>query len=170
MEGENIILGKAEFEDWEAMYRNVWSRPEAARYMLWKITTDPEEAQRRMERTIEFQKTHDAYLVYEKKSGQAVGFAGLQEIRPHIYEDAGICLGPEYVGKGYGKEILNLLLEYCADTLGGMEFYYSTRTANTASKALAHSCGFSFHHFEQKTDPRDGEPYVLECYNKKSKK
>ena len=28
METEDIILGKAKYEDWTSIYRNVWSRPE----------------------------------------------------------------------------------------------------------------------------------------------
>lgn len=32
-ETDRLILRKAEFRDWEPMYRNVWSQPEAAGYM-----------------------------------------------------------------------------------------------------------------------------------------
>lgn len=35
----------------------------------------------------------------------------MEETAPHIYQDVGIAFGPEYVGKGYGKQILLLLLE-----------------------------------------------------------
>ena len=164
METKDLLLGKAKPEDWESMYRNVWSRPAVARFMQWRITTSAADAQARMERTIAWQKNHDTYLVYEKSSGQAIGFAGVEEIAPHIYQDAGIALGPEFVGKGYGKQILQLLLKHCAGTLGGREFYYSTRSANQASRALARSCGFSYHHSEEKTDLRNGAPYELEVY------
>ena len=117
-----------------------------------------------MARTIAWQTNHDTYLVYEKSSDQAIGFAGVEEIAPQIYQDASIALGPEYVGKGYGKQILQLLLKHCATTLGGKEFYYSTRSVNQASRALARSCGFSYHHSEEKTDLRNGAPYELEVY------
>lgn len=166
LETSNLILGKARPEDWEAMYRNVWSRPETARHMQWQVTTSPADAQARMTRTIAWQKNHDTYLVYEKSSGQAIGFAGVEEIAPHIYQDASIALGPEYVGKGYGKQILQLLLKYCT-TLGGKEFYYSTRSTNQASRALARSCGLFYHHSEEKTDSRSGVPYKLEVYWKR---
>lgn len=42
LEAEDIFLRKACFEDWEAMYRNVWSRPEAARFMVWQVTKGEE--------------------------------------------------------------------------------------------------------------------------------
>ena len=76
LEAEDIFLGKARFKDWEAMYLNVWSRPETARFMMWEVTATWEEAKDRIKRTILFQETHDTYLIYEKKHGQAIGFAG----------------------------------------------------------------------------------------------
>ncbi len=165
LETDSLILKKAEFEDWKAMYRNVWSRPETAKYMAWRVTTEEEDARARMQKTIKYQENHDTYLVYEKKSGQAIGFAGVEEIRPHSFQDASIALGPEYVGRGYGKQILQLLVEYCR-SLGGKEFYYSARANNEASKALALSCGFIYRYAEKKTDLRNGEPYELEVYCK----
>lgn len=165
LETDDLILKKAEFDDWKAMWQNVWSRSEAAKYMLWRVTTDEEDAKVRIQKTIKYQEDHDTYLVYEKKSGQTIGFAGVEEISPHVYQDAGIALGPEYVGKGYGKQILLLLLEYCR-SLGGKEFYYFTRAKNEASKGLALSCGFLYRYAEKKTDWRNGEPYELEVYYK----
>ncbi len=163
LETKDLLLKKAEFEDWRTIYHNVWSKPETARYMAWRVTEDEEEARERMKRTIKYQKEHDTYLVYEKKSGQAIGFAGVEEIRPHIYQDASIALGPEYVGRGYGKQILRLLMEYCA-SLGGEVFYYSTRSANEASRALALACGFQYQYSESRVDERNGEPFELEVY------
>lgn len=165
METKDIVLRKAQFDDWKSLYRNVWSRPETAKYMIWKITVTEEDARARMERTIRYQETHDTYMVYEKKSGEAIGFAGIERLSPHIFEETGIALGPEYVGRGYGKQVLTLLMEY-AKALGGEQFVYSTRSGNIASKALARSCGFRYQHCESKTDPRNGEPYELEVYEK----
>ena len=165
LETSDLILKKAQYSDWQAMYRNVWSRPETAKYMLWRVTTSEEDAKVRIQKTIRYQKDHDTWVVYEKMSGQAIGFAGVEEIRPQIYEDTGIALGPAYVGRGYGKQILRRLLEYCR-LLGGREFYYSTRVKNQASRALALSCGFVLKGTEQKTDWRSGEGYELEVYCK----
>ena len=39
------------------------------------------------QKTIAFQSTQEAYTIYEKKSGQAIGFAGMTEVEPHVYED-----------------------------------------------------------------------------------
>ena len=168
LETRDLILGKAKYEDWEAMYHNVWSRPETAAYMAWTVAADEQEARERMRRTITWQKDHDSWQVYEKGSGQAIGFAGIEELRPKVYQDTGIALGPAYVGRGFGKQILWLLMEYCV-SLGGTVFYYSARSGNLAAKALALSCGFIYQYAEQKTDLRSGELYKLEIYRKELK-
>ncbi len=69
METKDLILRKAEFEDWKPMYHNVWSRAETAKYMAWRITDSEEAAKERIQRTIAYQSTHDAWVVCEKKSG-----------------------------------------------------------------------------------------------------
>ena len=167
METADIILAKAKFEDWKSMYRNIWSRPESAQYMQWNLTQSEEDARRRIERTIEYQKAHDTYIVYEKRTGEAIGFAGVEEIGPGIFREAGIALGPEYVGRGYGKQILNMLMAYCVREFGARTFYYSTWDANAASKALALSCGFSYMYSEPKVDQKTGRNYKLETYSKR---
>ena len=166
METKDLIIRKAVFEDWEAMYRNVWSRKEAARHMLWRLSDIEEDAREGMVRTIGFQKEHDIYTVCEKKSGQAIGYIGWEEVAPQVFQEQGIVLGPEYVGKGYGKQLLSFLIAYCRDVLGGKELRYSTRAKNEASVALALSCGFSYVRSELRTDPRSGEEYELRFYKK----
>lgn len=159
METKDLILGKARFSDWRAMYENVWSHPESARYMLWSVTTNEADARSRMERTIEFQKTHDTYLVYEKISGLAIGFAGVEAVPPDACQEAGICLGPGYVGRGYGRQILEALMAHSRSAYGAKKFFYFTRENNAASKGLAKTMGFRLLDAEEKNDPRNGEPY-----------
>ena len=48
IETKDLILRKAEFEDWAGIYRNAWSRPDCARYMLWNVTTNDEDAKARI--------------------------------------------------------------------------------------------------------------------------
>ena len=167
IETESLILDKAKFSDWKEMYRNVWSQPESARYMLWNITASEEEAKIRIAKTIAFQKEHDTYLVYEKSSGKAIGFAGVEKREPYIYQEAGICLGPNYVRKGFGKQILQALIQYCKEEFGAKEFIYSTREENRASNQLAQSLGFTMVSSASKTDSRDGHSYHLLQYHLK---
>lgn len=167
IETENLILDKAKFSDWEELYRNVWSHPESARYMAWNISTSEEAAKIRIVKTIAFQKEHDTYIVYEKSTGKAIGFAGVEKIGPSIYQEAGICLGPDYVGKGLGKQILQGLIRYCREQFGAKEFIYSTRDENKASILLAESFGFSRVSSTDKTDSEDGHHYKLLQYGLK---
>ena len=167
IETESLILDKARFSDWIEMYRNVWSQPESARYMEWTITTSKEAAKIRIAKTIAFQKEHDTYLVYEKTSGKAIGFAGVEKIAPYIYQEAGICLGPNYVGKGFGRQILQGLIQYCREQFGAKEFIYSVRDENTASNRLAESFGFSLVSSAAKIDSQDGHQYHLLRYSLK---
>ena len=167
IETESLILDKARFSDWIEMYRNVWSQPESARYMEWTITTSEEAAKIRITKTIAFQKEHDTYLVYEKASGKAIGFAGVEEIGPLIYQEAGICLGPSYVGKGFGRQILQGLIRYCREEFGAKEFIYLTREENIASCRLAESSGFTRLSSVIKTDSKDGHSYNLLEYRLK---
>lgn len=163
LETKDLIIKQAEQKDWKDIYHNLWRHAESAKYMLWNVTTSEEEAQARMERTIAFEKEHPyCWFVYEKSSGQAIGFAGMEEIQPGIYEDMGVALGPDFVGKGYGKQILNAMVDYAKNELGAKKMILSARSQNIASKKLQEACGFIYSHSEDRKDPRTGEDYVLE--------
>lgn len=165
LETKNLILDAAQFSDWEALYRNLWSHEESARYMLWTVTGSEEEARERMRRTTAYQQEHPlAWTVFEKAEGRAIGFAGLEEIAEGVYEDTGIAVGPAFVRRGYGRQIVTALLEYSFHELGAKRFVYSCRANNAASRALALACGFCYTHSEDRTDRRNGEAYVLEFY------
>jgi len=167
-ETKDLILRRAVLEDWRGMYYNLWRHPESAKYMLWNVTTSEEDAVARMERTIAFQAAHDHHwLVVEKGSGQAIGFAGLEIPEPGVCSETGVALGPDFVGKGYGTQILNALVEYARDELGAKQFKACCREQNAASRNLQLSCGFHYTHSENKVDPRDGSAYVMEYYEKK---
>lgn len=162
LETKDLIIKRGEQKDWKDMYYNLWRHAESAKYMLWNVTTSEEDAQIRMEKTIAFEETHPyCWLVYEKASGQAIGFAGMIEIEDGVYEDTGIALGPDFVGKGYGKQILNAMVEFAQDELGAKKMVLSYRSQNIASEKLQESCGFTYSHSEEKVDPRNGESYVL---------
>ena len=164
IETKDLILRKAQFEDWKDLYRNATSREETARYMLWQVTRSEEEAMERMRRTIQFQSEHDAWTVFEKKSGQAIGWAGMLPVSNGVYEDCGIAVGPEFVGKGYGKQILKALADYAFETLEASSFIASCRSQNEASRGMIRSCGFAFTHTEDRIDPRNDTPYEVEFY------
>jgi len=166
-ETKDLILRKAVFEDWQAMYCNIWSQPESAKYMVWDVTESEEAAICRMERTIAFQAAHDYHwTVVEKASGQAIGWAGMAERSAGVWGETGIALGPAFTGKGYGTQILNFLTDYARDRLRAKEFVASCRRENLISQKLQLSCGFTYTHSEEVIHPRDGILYILDHYHK----
>ncbi len=161
LETKDLILKRAVFEDWQDLYHNVWRHWETARFMLWTVTESEEAAQDRMRRTLAWQATHDhSYTVYEKRSGRAVGFAGMLEIAPGVWDETGVALGPDYVGRGWGGQILDALTE-AAFSLGGRSFQAGCREQNERSRRLILSRGFLPAGSERRTDERTGEEYIL---------
>ena len=167
LETADLTLKKPIFEDWKDIYHNLWRHSESARHMLWEVVESEQAAMERMRRTIDFQKRNKyAFLIYEKKTNRAIGFAGMKEVELGVYEDTGVALGPEYVGKGYGTQVLNALVEE-ARRVGARRFIASCRKANIASHNLQVRCGFVFSCEKERIDPRDGQPYVLEFSEKR---
>ena len=163
LETKDLVLDKARMSDWKDMYCNVWSRLECARYMAWRVAENESEAVERMKKTIEYQKNHDTYLIYEKACMRAIGFAGVEKIAPDVYAETGICLGADYFGRGYGSQVVLCLIEYCKGQ-GAREFGYSAREGNVAANRLAVSLGFITVGIEEKTDRRNGLKYKLVKY------
>ncbi len=164
LETKDLVLRKAKLEDWKEMYLNVWRHQDCARHMMWRVCGSEAEAKSRIEKTIEFQKNHDTYAVCEKESSAVIGFAGVECVAEGIFTETGICIGADFQGKGYGKQVLTCLIEYVKDQFGAKEFLFSAREANEAAKGLASSLGFVFIGSEEKTDMRKRQTYTLQKY------
>ena len=162
LETKDLILKKAVFEDWEPLYRNLTRHAESARYMLWAPDETEDDAKDRMLRTMAFeQRERYAFLVCLRETGEAIGFAAMREAEPGVYEELGIAVGPDYVRRGCGRQILDA---FCAEAArnGAKEFRASFRKANAASAGLLEACGFVFDFdSEERIDPRTGESYVV---------
>lgn len=167
LETKDLIIKKGEQKDWKDMYYNLWRHSESAKYMLWDVTTSEEDAKDRMARTVKFEEIHPyTWIVYEKTSSQAIGFAGIEEIERGVFEDMGVALGPDFVGRGYGKQIINALVDFAKNELGAKKFLLGYREGNEASKRLQEACGFRYSHSVEKIDPRNDVPYVLHYTSK----
>lgn len=163
LEGKDILLKKASFGDWEDIYQNLWCHPESARYMLWDPTFTEEEARARMERTLAFQQREKyAFFVYEKQRGKAIGFAAMKEIGKGVFDVMGIALGPAFTGRGYGRQVLELLIREAFEKAGAESFLASCQAENLPSHILQRKCGLVFSHFEDRTDPKTGASCRLE--------
>ena len=162
LETADLILDKAKVEDYKLMHQNVWSHKEISKYTIWRVSESEDDSKDRIVKTIAFQKVHDTYFVYEKGSGEPIGFAGVEKVSDGVYEEAGICLGPAYTGKGYGKQILKCLIDYCKDKYNAKEFLYSCHQDNLASNCLALS--FGFEKYDEEVRIFDGQEYLFIHY------
>ena len=142
--GEHLILRKARREDTAAIWQNVWSQNELAKTMLWTVSETYEEAEKRMERTMRFQKLFDGYFVCLKETDEPIGFATVKVMKEDVFEESGICIAGQYQNQGYGTEVLGLLLEYVFSDLKGGRFIYSCFKENQRSAAVALKYGFRY--------------------------
>ena len=166
IETRDLLLDKAVQADWQAMFYNVWRHEQTARYMPLSVTLQPEQAVDRMRRTIAFQASHDMYTVYNKPTREAIGFAGVELLQPGVCGEMGICLGPKYVGLGYGKQILAALLTYCREHYNAHTFVYTARVDNLPSRRLAESLGFALVQTKTMRCERDDTDYEYVVYRK----
>ena len=155
---KDLILRHAEFDDWKPMYEHVWRHESCAQYMTWSVTTSEEEARDRIQRTIRYQQNGGlSFIVCEKKTAEPIGFAGVMETEPGIYEDTGGCLGPDFQRKGYGGQILDALTDFVF-ARGAEVFIVGHQRENLPSKKVITRRGFRYTHSET-TDGRTVDFY-----------
>ena len=164
LETKDLIIAKAKVEDTEKIWQNYWCDQESAKYMLWKPTETKEEADDRMTRTINYQKDHLAFIIYEKSTMEPIGMGGFYEVEPGVYEDSGIGLGSKYCRKGYGTQILQAFIDYLFDDLKINKILYSCFRENVASHKLL--AKFDFNYLFTIADVRDwdGLEYAVDYY------
>lgn len=156
MEGERIRLRKARESDWSSMLRNVWGDEAVYRWMLYQPTLTAEGARERCCRSMAFQKDHPAWFVCLKDTDEAIGLCAIKEIGKGHFEESGICIGTEHQGRGYGKEIVSLLLALAFQQLGAEDFRYGYFRDNEKSRRLAEHFGFQYEKTYELTRPWDG--------------
>ena len=164
METARLVLRKAEDRDLDLIWKRVWRDERLAATMLWTPTPTREEAEARLERTIAYQRDNYAYFVCLKESDEPIGFGGCREIAPGVWDETGLCIAADWQGQGYGKEMLQALVDLVFRELGGTQFRYSCFHDNAASAALCLSCGFVYVDSRPETRARDGYEYLCDCY------
>ena len=143
---EHLLLRKATIDDLDFIWNRVWKEEELSRMMLWEPTYTFEEAKQRLEKTIEYQKEHDAYFVCLKDTNEPIGFAGIRALPANEYEESGICIAKDFQGRGYAKEVVAALKKLIFEQLGGKRFYYGCFHENEKSRRVCLSQGFRYHH------------------------
>ena len=165
IETKDLILKQGSADDWQDLYRNLWSRGEVFRYMFTKPSPTEEHAMKKNAAYAEMHKeVKTEFFVYDKATKQAIGIAGLKEMKPSVYTVTDIALCPDFHGKGYGKQILMAFISLAFDELGATELHYDCFKQNEVSKRLALSCGFTYTHSEEAELTKDGEKVILDYY------
>ena len=162
LEGPNIRLRKAREDDYQSMLKHVWGNEAVYRWMLYPPTLTEEGAIERCHRSMQFQKDHYADFVALKDTDEAIGLCAIRETAPGHYEESGICIGTAFQGKGYGKEVVALLLELVFTQLGAEDCRYGYFRDNEKSKKVAEAFGFRYDSTYELTRPWDGSTKTIE--------
>lgn len=91
-ESEHIYLKKASMDDTAAMYQNVWSDRDISKYMNFKPIDNLDDAKIMIQQSIEYQKSNMGFLVYDKETDEAIGFAGVKNVSDSDYAESGLCI------------------------------------------------------------------------------
>ena len=164
LSGEHIVLRKAREADYRSMLENVWRDESVCRWMMFPPTLTEEDAVDRCKRGIAFQREHFAWFVALKETDEAIGVCAIAEFEPGHIEDSGICIGTRYQGRGFGREILALLLDLAFRKLGAQDFRYGYERDNIRSGKLAASFGFRYDKSYELTRPWDGKVMEIESF------
>ena len=162
LESKNICLRKAKENDWRSMLENVWGDEAVYQWMLYQPTLTEEDAVDRCRRSMLYQENNFAWFVALKDTDEAIGLCAMKEDEPGHFEESGICIGEKYQGKGYGKEILALLLELAFEKLGAEDFRYGYFQDNFRSKKLAEVFHFRYDHSYELTRPWDSARKIID--------
>lgn len=162
--GNNIILRKAKISDLDYIYNNIWSDRNIASFMFWEPTSTYKDAIDRLNRSIEFQKNNYAYFICLKSSDEPIGFCGIKETMPGIFCETGLCIASFYQSKGYGKEVLGLLLDLAFNKLHALKFIYACREDNIKSIRLCQSFRFKFLYLKKELRKWDNKEFVCKYF------
>ena len=164
VETEHLILRKSADRDLECIWNNVWKDEQIAKTMLWQPTLAYEDAVERLKRTMCFQGIFDAFFVCLKETDEAIGFAGIKEEEPGVYEDCGICVARKFQNRGFGKEIVRALVQLAFEKLGGTKFIYGCFRENERSAAVCKALGFKYSFSRDEVREWDGYKYTADYY------
>lgn len=150
-------------EDVEKIHKNVFSQNETAKYMLWRASDEIEWTKKRLK---SWQESNvDLYFIYEKANNNPIGFLTFSQESDTI-KNIGLCIGKNFIRKGYGKQVLTALLDYCkSHNIKTVE--YSAFHENIASIELAKKLGFVYSHSKNSVRNHDKLDFVEDVYVKK---
>lgn len=142
LRGKNVVLRAVEREDLKlihALERNVELT------MLGNGEWEPiplAALEKQWEKRLEDDDDRSDFVI--EVAGKVIGDIGLfRRNRRHGTAQLGICIGdPEYVGKGYGREALNLLLDWAFRIQNWRKITLDVFEVNERAIRMYRACGF----------------------------
>lgn len=123
-----------------------------------------------MERTAAYADMHrevaTEYFVCLRETDEAIGVAGVKELSPGVCTVTDVAIGPAFWGRGYGRQIVEALVDHAFAHMNAREMWYSCFAENEASRRLALCCGFRFDHEELAELMKNGRPVTLHVYRR----
>lgn len=162
--GKTIIIRKAKESDLDNAFKNIWSDKSLFKYMFYDSTENIEEAKKRLDRTIEYQKNNYAYFICLKETDEVIGFCGMKDLGNGEYQETGVAITSRYQSSGIGKEVSFLMLDYVFNTLKGEKFICECMENNVKSKGLIKLLGFKLFDTYSTVSYYDNLEHVIECY------
>jgi len=164
LESKDLIF-KTEIsqEDVVKLHQNVFCHEECAKYMLWKPNKNIEWTIQRLKRWTNNE--YEFYYIYEKATLVPIGFLTFFKNETTV-KNIGLCVGKDYFRKGYGKQSLKSLINYCK--IAGVKLIeYSAFHDNVASTELAKSNGFEFVYNKKSIREHDKLEFVEDVFELK---
>ena len=95
IEVKDLILRQGAADDWRDLYRNLWSHEEVFRYMFKNPCPSEEHAAARTGAyAVMHEEVKTEFFAIEKASRQAIGIAGIKELKPRKVDGHRYCPRP----------------------------------------------------------------------------
>ena len=161
---EHLILRKATMEDLDTIWNAIWKDENISKWMLWPVIPTREAAEERLKRICDYQKDAPAYFVALKDTNEAIGWGGIFEKEPGIFEDSGLCISAAHQGRGYAKEMVKALTDLAFDHFHAKEFIYGCFQDNVKSAAVCKALGFTYAFSKSEVREWDNYHYTADYY------
>lgn len=144
LKGEHIVLRPLKLTDWEKtiQWRNNMTIKQLAMMHPFPITEMVEKEW--YENIMKSKSDHTVYFTITLLNDEPIGFISLTNIN-HTHRNSylGIVIGePEWQGKGYGKEAMQLVLHYAFNTLNLNKVLLEVVEINSNAIQLYKNLGF----------------------------
>lgn len=146
MQSERIGFSKWSHEDF-GLAKELWGDKDVTKYICSAGIFTEEDIKERLNTEIKNGEEYSVqyWPIFEISSGDLIGCCGLRpfNINENSYE-IGCHFCKKHWGKGYAKEGLKKVIDYCFKELKGEKIFVGHHPENLKSKNLVHKLGFKY--------------------------